>query len=281
MGFDAAQLSSISKTLLIPLYMRWLESKEISPIIVDTQLESVVSNISFKFESLAGRENMQAGIAARTKLVDDVAQSFIDRQSGPHLVVHLGCGLDPRVGRLKTKPSTRWIDVDLPQVIDWRKAIFPTLASEQMKGDFRGFSLKNQKQAGESCLIIIEGLLCYFPRKEVAAFLKSLETNIQIEVVFDTISRSFDRFVGGDRFSELVSGQREEVDSADYRWFVDLPGEIETLTESIRVIQSTSIFNLFGSRISPRLKKALDLFPMMRQTSCVVHACVALDSNKS
>lgn len=281
MGFDAAQLSSISKTLLIPLYMRWLESKEESPIIVDSQLESVISNISFKFESLAGRENMQAGIAARTKLVDDVAQSFIERQNGPHLVVHLGCGLDPRVGRLKVKPNTRWIDVDLPKVIDWRKAIFPTLTSEQMKGDFREFSLKNQKRAGETCLIIIEGLLCYFPREEVAVFLKSLETNAQTEVVFDTISRSFDRFVGGDRFSDLVSGQRNEEDSADYRWFVDLPGEIEALTESLRVIQSTSIFNLFGSRISPRLNKALDLFPVMRQTSCVVHASVEFESNKS
>jgi O-methyltransferase involved in polyketide biosynthesis len=281
MGFDAAQLSSISKTLLIPLYMRWLESKEKNPIIVDAQLESVVSNISFKFESLAGRENMQAGIAARTKLVDDVAQSFIERQNGPHLIAHLGCGLDPRVGRLKTKPSTRWIDVDLPKVIDWRKAIFPDLTSEQMKGDFRGFSLKNQKRKGESCLIIVEGLLCYFQKEEVAGFLRSLETNVETEVVFDTISTSFDRFVGGDRFSDLVSGQKEEVDSADYRWFVDAPGEIEALTDSIRVIESTSIFNLLGARVSPRLDKALSLFPVMKNACCVVHASIAFDSSQS
>ena len=54
---------------------------------------------------------------------------FVHRESSPQTlsstVLHLGCGLDSRVFRIDPPATVRWYDVDLPDVIDLRRRLYP------------------------------------------------------------------------------------------------------------------------------------------------------------
>ena len=54
----------------------------------------------------------------RTLIIDDLIQKAV--VAGADTVVNLGAGLDARPYRMALPESLRWIEVDYPQVIDWK-----------------------------------------------------------------------------------------------------------------------------------------------------------------
>ena len=60
----------------------------------------------------------------RAKAFDDWTSPFIDRHPDA-IVLHLGCGLDSRVFRVDPPAAVSWFDVDLPEVIELRRRLYP------------------------------------------------------------------------------------------------------------------------------------------------------------
>ena len=54
----------------------------------------------------------------RTLIIDDLIENAV--AAGIDTVVNLGAGLDARPYRMKLPESLHWIEVDYPQVIDWK-----------------------------------------------------------------------------------------------------------------------------------------------------------------
>jgi O-methyltransferase involved in polyketide biosynthesis len=113
----------------------------------------------------------------------------LDRAENP-LVLHLGCGLDSRV--LRVKPGKgEWYDLDYPDVIELRKKFYDEtnhyhmIPSSVTDPDW----LDQVKGNGPAC-IIAEGLLMYLHEDEIKQLFVSLQKRLpSSEISFDAYSR--------------------------------------------------------------------------------------------
>lgn len=117
----------------------------------------------------------------RTIVLDEFIQRCV--QDGATTVVNLAAGLDTRPYRLSLPPTTRWIEVDLPGILDYKE--------EKLKDEKPLFQLRRIRQdlsdaegrrkvfadiaaSAEKTLIISEGLLVYLAPEDVGSLAKDL-----------------------------------------------------------------------------------------------------------
>jgi methyltransferase (TIGR00027 family) len=105
---------------------------------------------------------------ARTYLFD----RYVSQQvaAGADLVLNLAAGLDARPYRLELPASLRWIEVDLPEILEYKEQVLagmtPTCALERVRLDLfnedarRGLFARLGRQAAR-IVVLTEGLLIY------------------------------------------------------------------------------------------------------------------------
>lgn len=117
----------------------------------------------------------------RTYLYDIFISEQVAR--GADLVVNLAAGLDARPYRMALPGSLRWIEVDLPGILDYKEEILrnqnPACRLERVHLDLSDIPARRQfftKLGSEAkrALVITEGLVIYFSRDEVAQFAEDL-----------------------------------------------------------------------------------------------------------
>lgn len=117
----------------------------------------------------------------RTYLFDQFILSSL--QSGTEMVINLAAGLDARPYRMELPGSLKWIEVDLPEILEYKKdvlaAVEPKCHLERIDLDLSNVAARRElfSQLGRRSsrsLIITEGLVIYFTRDEVAAFAQDL-----------------------------------------------------------------------------------------------------------
>ena len=118
---------------------------------------------------------------ARTFLFDEYIRKHVEE--GFDMVINLAGGLDARPYRMKLPPSLKWVEVDLPGIMDYKQMI---LANEKPSCELRSvrLDLSEQKsrvelfkQLNNECkkaLIVSEGLIAYLEEEEVGALAKDL-----------------------------------------------------------------------------------------------------------
>jgi methyltransferase (TIGR00027 family) len=143
--------------------------------------------------ALAGERGEQ--IAAALQFGDEHAWSFVARtylfdrfvtrlvQHGIDLVVNLAAGLDTRPYRMALPASLRWVEVDLPDILDYKEAVLgdakPACALARVRLDLsnedarRGLFARLGRGA-ERVAILSEGLVLYLMPHEVAALARDL-----------------------------------------------------------------------------------------------------------
>jgi methyltransferase (TIGR00027 family) len=118
---------------------------------------------------------------ARTFLIDKLITDAV--ASGVDMVVNLAAGLDSRPYRLTLPPQLRWVEVDLPEILDYKQEILkddrPICSLESIRLDLSDISARQQlfNQLGrqaKSILVLTEGLLIYLTADEVAALAEDL-----------------------------------------------------------------------------------------------------------
>src|SRR5919109_3685118 len=135
---------------------------------------------------LAGERGEE--IARALPMAEEAAWSFIARthlfdrfvlravEGGADLVVNLAAGLDARPYRMALPPSLRWVEVDLPEILDYKEQVLrgakPVCALERVRLDLsnhdarRGLFARLGREA-TNVLAVSEGLLIYLMRDEV------------------------------------------------------------------------------------------------------------------
>jgi methyltransferase (TIGR00027 family) len=118
---------------------------------------------------------------ARTYLFD----RFVAKQvkQGADLVVNLAAGLDTRPYRMELPPTLRWVEVDLPDILDYKEEILgdakPVCEVERVRLDLtnpdarRGLFNRLGARASH-VLVICEGLIIYLMPTEVGALAQDL-----------------------------------------------------------------------------------------------------------
>ena len=120
------------------------------------------------------RENSWTFVA-RTFLFDQYIMLHV--QQGYDMIINLAAGLDARAYRLNLPSTLKWVDVDLPEMIDYKNEI---LKNERSKCDHRDIKLDladRKKRLGlfqqlnsecKKALITTEGLMIYLTDRQAA-----------------------------------------------------------------------------------------------------------------
>ena len=122
-----------------------------------------------------GEENAWSFLA-RTYLFDRLVTKQVEH--GVDLVVNLAAGLDTRPYRMELPASLRWVEVDLPDILDYKEEILgdakPACELERVRLDLtnpdarRGLFNRLGRSA-QNVLVISEGLVIYLMPAEVGA----------------------------------------------------------------------------------------------------------------
>jgi methyltransferase (TIGR00027 family) len=118
---------------------------------------------------------------ARTYLFD----AFVRQQvgSGVDLVINLAAGLDTRPYRMDLPKTLRWVEVDLPQILDYKEGVLgsatPVCSVERVRLDLADRAGRNDLfarlgRASSRALVLSEGLLIYLDREQVEALARDL-----------------------------------------------------------------------------------------------------------
>jgi methyltransferase (TIGR00027 family) len=127
-----------------------------------------------------GRDN-DWSMVTRTYLFDQFVMDQV--RQGVDMVVNLAAGLDSRPYRLQLPPTLRWIEVDLPEILDYKEGILraekPICALERFRLDLFNVNARREffRQIGsraKKALIIAEGLIIYLAADQVAALAQDL-----------------------------------------------------------------------------------------------------------
>lgn len=132
--------------------------------------------------TMKGSRQMAWAMIVRTQVIDDLILAAL-RSDGVDTIVNLAAGLDTRPWRLPLPKSLRWVDVDLPDILQYKvdsmKGETPACAYEAVKTDLRDVearrALFTRIGAGSRrTLVVTEGLLIYLLPDQVAALASDL-----------------------------------------------------------------------------------------------------------
>jgi methyltransferase (TIGR00027 family) len=135
-------------------------------------------------------------VVVRTRLIDDLVMQSI--AGGADCVVNLAAGLDARPYRLPVPDGLRWIEADLPEIVDEKERILASevprchlerarvdLADAGARGEFLDRALKGSKRA----VVITEGLLIYLGAEGVRSLSGDLAARSAFQVwILDLVS---------------------------------------------------------------------------------------------
>jgi methyltransferase (TIGR00027 family) len=173
---DPQPLRHISDTALWTAAIRAHESERPDALFRDTLARRLAGE---RGECI--RQQMPAvqewAFVTRTVLFDRAIAARV--ASGTRTVVNLGAGLDTRPYRLDLPPELRWVEIDLPKLLEVKAAAI-TPERPKCRLERSGLDLSNRpaRQAaldriGQG-LAITEGLTIYLAEEEVAALAQDL-----------------------------------------------------------------------------------------------------------
>jgi methyltransferase (TIGR00027 family) len=117
----------------------------------------------------------------RTYLIDEFVKAELQR--GTDLVINLAAGLDARPYRMQLPPSLRWVEVDLPEILDYKESILrndkPVCVLERIRLDLSDVSGRRAlfarlARSATRALVITEGLMIYLTPEVVGELASDL-----------------------------------------------------------------------------------------------------------
>jgi len=133
-------------------------------------------------KALPGARQMAWAMIVRTAVFDELILQTIERDR-IDLVVNLAAGLDARPWRLTLPRSLRWVDVDLPGILDHKRHVIgdakPACSYEAVSADLTDGAVRDalfsKLGAGSTrALVVTEGLLVYLTPEQVGSLATSL-----------------------------------------------------------------------------------------------------------
>lgn len=256
MDTEKVHLTRNQETLLAPLYGRALESRSQNPILHDEMAESAIDRIDYDFSRFKIGKSEAISIAIRSKQFDTWTSEYLADHPDA-LVLHLGCGLDTRVFRVNPPAAVPWYDVDLPEVIDLRRQLFPERPGYTMIA------------ASLSNLQWLDPLPRDCPVWIVA---ESVTMYLSVRIMNALFDRLTTRFPKGGISFDAVSSSVAKMGGANLGgFFIDNPEEIRKIAPRLKLIREARIPELPGYSKLPWttriLQSMMDRSARLRRTN--------------
>ncbi len=175
-------IRNISDTALLAAVYRARESERADPLFCDPFARRLAGQRGEEIaRSLVFSEKNSWSWYARTYVFDQMITKQI--AAGCDMVVNLAAGLDARPYRMALPASLNWIEVDLPEIIDYKEELLkdeqPLCALERVQLNLADVTARRQlftrlSACARQALIISEGLIVYLTTEAVGALAKDL-----------------------------------------------------------------------------------------------------------
>ena len=187
------KLGVIEDTLFVPLLGRIYAGEHFPDILNDKKALDLKKEIPADIiNNDTQTQYTYLASASRSANMDRYIRDFMKRKESG-IIVSLGCGLETSYFR-NDNGHTLWYGVDLPDVIEYRKALLPETDREKyIAGDaFENgwIDLIRRKHPDDPLLITAGGLFYYFEEEKVLNLIRMLKGYGDIEILFDAVNKS-------------------------------------------------------------------------------------------
>jgi methyltransferase (TIGR00027 family) len=172
---SASPISNVSDTARWVAVYRARESARPDALFLDPFAQLLAGDRGQAIAALMPRQARNGWpMIARTKLMDDLILATIEQ--GCDCVVNMAAGFDTRPYRLEVPSSLRWVEADLPALIEEKEQLLkdaqPRCQLRRIKVDLadssaRAAMLKDAMGPSTAVLVITEGLLLYLDEAQV------------------------------------------------------------------------------------------------------------------
>jgi O-methyltransferase involved in polyketide biosynthesis len=224
-------LSGVAETLLLPLYVRAIESQQPDAMIKDEKAVALIERIepdsSWMAKMMVDEDDMTS-LVLRNREFDRGAVDFMDRHPQA-VLVHLGCGLDSRFERVDNG-RVEWYDLDLPEVIKLRQEL---IGGEKERYHLLAISALDPTWMDTVCvqlprpfLFLAEGFFMYLEEAQVKSLILALRDHFpDAELIFDASSPLIVR-LNNLRFARTKLGAR-------FNWGLKHAADLEGWSDGI------------------------------------------------
>ncbi len=191
MKANTSPLKKVTDTAFWVASYRAIESKKNNPLFVDPLAELLSGKHGNKVSNTMKPVAKYAywSITIRTRLIDDYLLKYISE--GYQTIINLGAGLDTRPYRLSLPSDVRWIELDFPEVIEFKndklKDQTANCELERIAVDLsdrsecvRIFSEINDRSG--SAIILTEGVIPYLTEELVSSLAKDIHHQPNFEL---------------------------------------------------------------------------------------------------
>ena len=261
-------LSGVAETLLIPLYIRALESQRPDALLKDERAVAFVTQMApafYRIKQIKLDEEDKVALILRNREIDRYTRDFLVRQPEA-VVVHIGCGLDARFERVDND-RVEWYELDLPEVIELRRTF---IGDERERYHFLAGSVFESAwletvsvHRRRPFLFVAEGVLMYFEEAQVRSLVLRLQDNFPgAELVFD----AFSPFLV--RMNNLRLRLSRSKIGARYQWGLKRGQDLESWGDGICLLEAWYPFDHPEPRLAhvqwvrhiPLLAKVMGIF---------------------
>jgi len=188
-----SKLGVLEDTLFVPMLGRIYASEYCPQILYDPKALELKKKLPSDLLGKGGQSQYTLlASAARSANVDQFIRTFLERRPDG-VVVQLGYGLETTYSRCDNG-HTRWYALDMPHVVEYRRALLSEPERETyLAGDAFAEDWIRQIRADvpdAPILVTAGGLFHYFEENKVVGLLRMLTGFGEIEIVFDTVSKS-------------------------------------------------------------------------------------------
>ena len=233
---EKVRISKDKETYLPTVYGKALDNRSNNPILGDRFADEAIRKIDFNFDTIYVRGS-EISVAIRAKHLDGWAREFL--ATNPQaIVLHLGCGLDSRIFRIDPEATVRWFDVDMPDVIDIRRKIYPERHDYEMIGtSVTDPHWLDQIPGDRPVLVVAEGLVNYLSEDEVVDLLTRITGKFPHgDIIFDGSSSLMNR---GLNF--LLARKKAGF---SLRWGMDDPRMLKQRVPRLRLIDAVPFLTM-------------------------------------
>jgi methyltransferase (TIGR00027 family) len=176
-------IKHISDTARWVAYFRALESERADALFKDPFARRLAGSSGEEMaQQLGAVEAIARSMAVRTAVFDELITERVSAH-GVNFILNLAAGLDSRPWRLRLPRPVRWVDVDLADMLDYKRSVLhpekPLCDYQAMPADLTNDADCKQiiarlgAESGRG-LVITEGLLVYLKPEQVAALARTL-----------------------------------------------------------------------------------------------------------
>jgi len=178
----AGPIRNISDTALWVAVYRTQESERADALFRDPYARQLAGDRGIQIAAaMPFAQRHSWSYTARTWLVDQVIEREV--QQGADMVINLAAGLDCRPYRMHLPASLRWIEIDLPDMLNYKQEVLaaerPLCTLERVPVDLNdtvGRRALFQRLGDEAkhVVVVSEGLIIYFEAEEAAKLARDL-----------------------------------------------------------------------------------------------------------